>query len=330
MRWGLIARSETDRGLGIQTKAMFDNLSPDTTLVVIVPGSGFASHPENYPGATVVKLDNHSLDEQIVRDWWSGLDAVVSVETLYDWRLVEWAKADGVRTIVHGNPEFWMASNPQPDVWWWPTKWRLDKLPKGLVVPVPVEHREPVAGPLTDSYLRAVHIAGNAMHDRNGTGILLNAMRQVPKGVKLHIYHQTPMGKNFNSNIRHLGAVNDRWTMYDGQHVLVLPRRYGGLCLPALEAMACGVVPIMPNCSPNYDWPVYTVEGDYGRHIQMQGGTIETYDAYSTQVANALKNFASDLSRLDKHRERVREWVEQNTWDALEYVYHVALSRSCS
>lgn len=330
MRWGLIARSETDRGLGIQTKAMFDNLSPDTTLVVVVPGSGFAAHPENYPGSTIVKLDNHQLDEEIVRDWWKGLDVVVSVETLYDWRLVEWAKADGVRTVVHGNPEFWMASNPQPDMWWWPTKWRTDKLPQGLIVPVPVERRLNVAAPLDDTNLRAVHIAGNAMFDRNGTGILLNGMRQVPKGVKLHIYHQTPLARNFHSHIRHLGSVTDRWSMYEGQHVLVLPRRYGGLCLPALEAMSCGLVPIMPNCSPNFYWPIYTVEGDLGREIQMQGGTIETYDAYTTQVANALKFFAADLRRLERYQTAVAEWVEYNTWDALGYAYHVALSRSCS
>ncbi len=328
MKWGLIARSETDRGLGVQTKAMFDNLSPDTTLVVIVPGSGFAAHPENYPGATVTKLKSHQLDEETVRDWWKGLDVVVSVETLYDWRLVEWAKADGVRTIVHGNPEFWMASNPQPDVWWWPTKWRLEHLPKGMVVPVPVPERTNVAAPLDLPNLHALHIAGNAMGDRNGTGIVLNAMRQVPRGVKLDVYHQTPIGRTHHTHIRDRGTVENRWAMYENQHVLVLPRRYGGLCLPALEAMACGVVPMMSECSPNLDWPIIPLQGDIGRVIEMQTGPVETYEVYSNQVANALKGYASDLNRLERDRQRVSQWAADNTWDALEYVYHVALSRS--
>lgn len=311
---------------------MYENLSPDATLVVIVPGSGFPAHPENYPGCPTIKLVNGTLDEQTVRDWWSGLDVVVSVETLYDWRLVEWARADGVRTVVHGNPEFWMASNPQPDVWWWPTTWRREHLPKGMTVPVPVPERTNVAAPLDLTYLRALHIAGNgAMGDRNGTGIVLNAMRQVPKGVKLRVYHQTPIGVNHHTNIRFLGSVPDRWSMYQDAHVLVLPRRYGGLCLPALEAMACGIVLIMSDCEPNLTtWPIIPVSGDTGRTIQMQTGPVETYDVYSNQVANALKNIAADLSRLEEPRKRVAEWVEYNTWDALSYGYHVALSRSCN
>lgn len=327
MKWGLIARSETDRGLGIQTLAMYENLSPDTTLVVIVPGSGFAAHPENYPDATTVKLVNHTLDETTVRDWWRGLDVVVSVETLYDWRLVEWAKADGVRTIVHGNPEFWMASNPQPDVWWWPTPWRSEYLPEGQIIPVPVPVRPNVSGSLDDDYLRAVHVKGNAMYDRNGTDILVLAMRQVPKGVKLRIYHQTPAGTNRNSNIRLMGTVEDRWTMYEGQHVLILPRRYGGLCLPALEAMACGVVPIMTECSPNHIWPIPLVPGDTGRVIGMQTGPVETWDAFTNHLANTVKSFVN-LKQLVPVQRRIAEWVEANTWDSLAQTYYDALDRS--
>ncbi len=332
MRWGLIARSETDRGLGIQTYEMYRNLLPDTTLVVIVPGSGFPSHPENYPDATQVKLRSEHglgrLDEETVRDWWQGLDAIVSVETLYDWRLVEWAKADGVRTIVHGNPEFWMASNPQPDTWWWPTPWRLEHLPTGPVVPVPVPERKIVAAKPADGILRCLHIAGNnAMGDRNGTDTMVLAMRQVPRDALLSIYHQAPIARSHHTRVKTFKAVEDRWTMYENQHVLVLPRRYGGLCLPAIEAMASGLALVMPNCSPNGIWPILPVEGDAGRVLQMQTGPVETFAVYPNAIANAIKHLSNNRDSLAAHQARSREWAEANNWSALKDRYYDELEQ---
>jgi glycosyltransferase involved in cell wall biosynthesis len=308
---------------------MYEHLSPDTTLVIVVPGSGFAAHVENYPDAVTVKLVNHTLDEATVRDWWKDLDAVVSVETLYDWRLIEWAKADGVRTIIHGNPEFWIASNPQPDVWWWPTPWRLDHLPHGEVVPVPVCVRTDTSAPIDDDYLRLVHVAGNgAMGDRNGTGILLNSMRQVPRGAKLRVYHQTPVAKSHHTSIKMMGSAADRWSMYSGSHALVLPRRYGGLCLPVQEAMASGLVVIMSDCAPNYIWPIVPVSGDTGRTISMQTGPVETYDVYPNHLANAIKSLASNRDKLAGTKARAGEWAEANSWANLAQTYYDALDRS--
>lgn len=334
MKWGLIARSETDRGLGIQTFEMFRHLNPDATLVVLVPKSGFASHPENYPGAATVELRiEHGLgvlDEQTVRDWWSGLDVVVSVETLYDWRLVEWARADGVRTIVHGNPEFWMASNPQPDVWWWPTTWRLEHLPHGPVVPVPVPTREICAAD-PGVLLKLVHVAGNgAMADRNGTNIVLNAMRQIPKGVTLDIYTQAAVAQSKHARVRILKSVSDRWEMYRDRQMLVLPRRYGGLCLPALEAMACGLGLIMSDCSPNTNWPIVAVQSDLSKTVQMQTGPVETYDVPFNVLANMMKHLANNPGSVEQAQRRSREFAAANGWDQLAEMYHEQIDRSRS
>jgi hypothetical protein len=325
MRWGLIARSETDRGLGIQTHAMFEHLQPDKTLVVINRKSGFDSHPENYPGATLVDLHlgplKSSLDEQTVRDWWQGLDVVVSVETLYDWDLVAWARADGVRTVVHGNPEFWMATNPQPDIWWWPTSWRSAHLPTGPIVPVPVPDVPFVALDPAEGPLKALHVAGNgAMGDRNGTSILAGAMRSIPAGVKLTVCSQVPVP---SLRAKLLPPVENRWDMYKGQHLLVLPRRYGGLCLPALEAMASGLAVLMSDCSPNQMWePVYLMPSDSDRVLTMQTGPVETYACYPNVVANSLKHFNSNREALAQRQAMSREWAERNRWSELAPLYH--------
>lgn len=329
MRWGLIARSETDRGLGIQTLAMHENLQPDKTLVVVVPKSGFASHPENYPDSPTVTLRiEHGLgvlDEQTVRDWWADLDVVVSVETLYDWRLVEWAKADGVRTVVHGNPEFWKADNPQPDVWWWPTRWRLASLPDGPVVPVPVDDDIPftAADPDTPGNLRALHIAGNgAMADRNGTLICFTAMRSVPTGVQLDVYTQaqTPVARNLR--IRTLQPVENRWTMYKNRHVLVIPRRYGGLCLPVNEAMASGLMVMMSDCIPNTQWPILPLSSDPSKVVNMQTGPVQTFDVAPNLVANMLKHYAINRDGVRIYQERSRAWADANRWSNLKQRYY--------
>ena len=316
MRWGLIARSERDRGLGIQTKAMYDNLHPDKTLVVINKKSGFESHPEDYPDATLVQHRNEhgvwKLDEETVRDWWKDLDVVVTVETLYDWRAVEWAKADGVRTVVHGNPEFWMATNPQPDTWWWPTTWRDDHVPYGRIVPVPVPDgpKWSDARQAFDGRLKVTHVAGSgAMEDRNGTTFVVNAKRRLSK-VDVSIYDQKS------------APVSDRFEMYRNQHILLLPRRYGGLCLPVLEAMASGLMVIMPDCSPNADWPTYRLPCEASKIVKMQTGPVQLYDVYPATVMQALTRLDHDRAFLHEQQTQAAEWAQRNTWTMLKEVYH--------
>lgn len=312
MRWGLIVRSERDRGLGIQTKAMYDNLHPDKTLVVVNKRSGFESHPEDYPGATVAEFHNgHGTwkfaDEEIVRDWISGLDVVLSVETLYDWDLF-----GDVTTIVHGNPEFWVSSKTQPDVWWWPTSWRTEHIPYGPIVPVPVPD-----GPswldahnAFDGQLRVSHVAGSgAMEDRNGTLTVIDAKRRLPS-IAVSIYDQ----KN--------APVSDRFEMYRDQHILLLPRRYGGLCLPALEAMASGLMVIMPDCSPNDDWPTYRVPCEPGKIVNMQTGPVQLHETYPRSIMDALRSIDSDRTTLHNYQNKSGEWAQRNTWPMLAGRYH--------
>jgi len=334
MKWGLIVRSETDRGLGVQTYAMWQNLKPDRTLLVLDYGSGFRSHPELYPGAAMVSLlhgpDKNRLDEQTVRHWWQGLDVVFTVETFYDWDLVEWAKRDNVKTLAHGNPEFWMATNPQPDMWAWPTAWRTDLLPEGPVVPVPAPDRPIIAANPTEGFsLKAVHIAGNrALGDRNGTETLAMAMQQIPIGVELTTYSQATMPKMYN--VEHRNAAEDRWDMYVGQHMLVLPRRYGGLCLPAIEAMASGLAVAMTDCVPNHMWPIISIPAVEGKLLKMQTGEVRTSEATANGIANILKDFSYDRTNLAEQMSASVEWAHLNSWDVHRQTYYDLIEKAAN
>lgn len=332
MRWGLIARSETDRGIGIQTLAMYQNLCPDKTLVVLDKKSGFTAHPENYPDATLVELKHgaqrNTLDQTIVRDWWQGLDVIIAVETLYDWDMIAWAKADKVKTVVHGNPEFWVATNPQPDQWIWPTSWRLEHLPHGQIVPVPVPDRPITAAPVnSEGLIRAVHVGGSSTIDtRNGTDIISAASRQIGnQGIKLTVYSQTHTAPMFRTIVK--GPVEDRWSMYRDQHMLILPRKYGGLCLPALEAMASGLAVLMTDCSPNRDWPIIPIPSELGKVLQLQTGPVQTHVCYGTTVGTLVSSIARRRDLLDEAQRRSREWADANRWSNLAPLYYDTLER---
>lgn len=330
MIWGLIVRSETDRGLGIQTLAMYRELQPDRTLVVDNHKSGFALHPELYPDATFVSLqhgpDKNRLDETIVRDWMSGLDAVVSVETLYDWDLVRWAHDAGCVTIVHGNPEFALRDhNSNPDVWWWPTKWRPhEHMPPSdemIIVSVPI-NREPVEPMWTDN-VRFIHVHGSgAVNDRNGTMSLLNDYKKLTLKPKLIITSQEPFRLPLNG-ARVIGNLPNRWDIYDYGSVLVMPRKYGGLCLPTIEAAASGLAVIMTSCPPNIDWPIIDVPVyDPGQRVHVQGGDIIAYTALPGSIAAQMRSLHADPQRTHNARLHSWAWAQANTWDAHRQTYY--------
>jgi hypothetical protein len=46
-------------------------------------------------------------------------------------------------------------------------------------------------------------------------------------------------------------APDDQWRLYAGFDALIMPRRYGGLCLPCNEALTSSLPVIMSNTSPN-------------------------------------------------------------------------------
>lgn len=49
-------------------------------------------------------------------------------------------------------------------------------------------------------------------------------------------------------------APANYWESYQGVDAVILPRRYGGLCLPANEALGMKIPILMPNIDPNDRW----------------------------------------------------------------------------
>lgn len=340
MNVGLVARAD-DRGIGTMTREFYESGLADRTLVVREPGAesrGFAPHVERYGDSPVVVFDPQrgQISETITRDWLRGLDVVYLVETPYDYRFFDWCRDAGVVSVLHAMPEFWRWADgtPRPDVWWLPTSWRADVLPAECrVVPVPV----PCAprGSSTCATATFVHVVGHrAVGDRNGTLMLMQALRRMRSRctVKLVTQDKRLPSLALHPNVklsRITGGVADRWALYDDADVLVLPRRYGGLCLPALEAMARGLGLVMSAVEPQRStWPGMFIPARGGRSIEMPCGTLRLADTDPLLLARALDGLAGDADAIEALREESRVFAQANGWEHLRRVYVDELGRA--
>lgn len=346
MKVGLIARSE-ERGLGIQTKAFHDWVKPARTLVVVptvLPSNAtHEQHLDWYPDGTVVEWAGRDLDENAVREWLYGLDVVFSAETFYDWRIVEWAADMGVATVCQVNPEFYRhavdPTLPHPTVWWAPTTWRLDTLPDGTrVVPVPVDERRREAKQPASGRLKLLHVVGRvAANDRNGTAEIVRAVGRAQKPVDLTVYVQSGrvelphrLPPNVTIDVRR-GSLADRWAMYEGHHMLVMPRRYGGLCLPAQEAAACGLGVAMTDVSPNNTfYPIVPIKVTDPGRIRVPCGDILLHNPHRQLFRSTLASWSEDRTIVADAQQRATLWARAHSWPSTRAQYMIELEEAAA
>lgn len=331
MRLGVIARCE-DRGLGYQSLDACRHLHPERVLL-IDPGHDkrFVSHWDWYDpwDVTQVRWTSGRLDEATVCRWLDGLDVVYTAESVYDDRLPRWAAQAGVGVVVHANPEFLSARDAgMPVTWWVATPWRLDHLPaRTRVVPMPTPEPPYRHKPTGD--LRFLHIAGwPAVADRNGTNDVAEAAARIAAELVIRGQHPNIIRYRLDRNVTvEAGNVTDRWDLYRDADVLVMPRRFGGLCLPVIEALAVGLPVVMSDVSPNEVWPGPRVPAREGQTVATRAGLIPLYDTDPVALAECLNELDAEI--VGKLHQEAREWAEANSWDALRPLWQDELARAC-
>jgi hypothetical protein len=345
VKLGIIARCD-NRGIAYQTLEAVNGLKPDKVLVVMMNDKRWPEEPSRFGHIrNAIYVDSNMLgrrlDETKARKFLDGLDVVFAVETLYDWEFADWAREMGVRTVVQGNPEFYSHhtrhgwGQPQPDQWAWPTTWMTDHddLPEGPLLPVPAPPLDNSDTPdAEDETLRVLHVAGHAaIGDRNGTQIFAEALQLL--GSKVHVTLVGQDGALPDPRLaRHVtmeripGGLPDRWDLYRRQHIIVLPRRYGGLCLPAIEACSRGVVPMMPDVPENSLWPHVGLKAREGRLQRVPFGMIPTWNVRPNDIAYRLDQLAKNRELLADLQERSLQWADDNAWAAWDYIYKEALA----
>jgi hypothetical protein len=342
VRIGVLVRAEL-RGLGIQTRAVADALDADRVLYVEPRPASWSQHPDLFAHHQVTHTPWRRgwLDERTVRRWLEGLDVVYTAETGYDPRLPDWCDDAGVALVRHANPE-----QLSPDevaaagstVWWAATDWRLEHLPASTrVVPMPVDP-PPGFDPGFDKPrgpLRFVHSMGHhAEGDRAGTQVFADAVRRLEHPCRVDVFCQdrrmsavfkVPDGVDLRVRTR---GVVDRWDQFRGADVLVLPRRYGGLSLPTLEALAAGLVVVMPDCSPNRVWPGAKIHVSGWRKTRMRCGQVAVCDPSSSHLAKIMNDLCARSDRVAMWKAESEAWAQANSWEALRPLWLDELGRA--
>lgn len=334
MKWALVGRPETDRGIGIQTREIAQHLRPDWSLIVDL-NSGFnkdfATFVDN-PMTVMERNARGELDmqgiERMLRT--HKIQALLTVETFYDERVFKLCRKLRIKTIIQMNPEFYRGNREHPDEWWWPTPWLTHRLPIGKLMPVPVPWIRTQLPWANDDRLHVLHVAGKrGVGDRNGTRLFIESLRYLRSPIKVLITaqdHHDRWRKLIDENAPRRGDVevflqtastSDRRALYLGQDLLVMPRRFGGLCLPVLEAMGSGMAVAMTACSPNEWWPVFPMDCDRDVSVQVPFGNLPTMTVQPETIAQTIEMFARDRAVLRAQQEASRTWAEQNTWDVL-------------
>lgn len=313
MRLGLIARAD-DGGLGSLTREFARHLKVERALIVDL---GHKARGET----RLERIKNSVVDARAVSypfgdeaiEWLvKDLDVVYTAETPYNKNLFPIAEAYGCRVILHAMPELLKDEYKDCEVWL-PTTWYAEDIKHTRIMPVPIA---------TDrfTYRRrsrvktALHIPGEAMLDRNGTDLLIAALPKVNSELRVIIAGSKMLERKIG-NVTVVGRppVRDYWQNYDNEiDLLIIPRRYGGLCLPVQEAAACGIPALMLEVEPQTGWPVVTVPAQSESLARMAGGNFNTYTTSPDLLASVIDRLCTvDVSGLSA---AVNEWAQSNKW----------------
>lgn len=352
MRLGLIARAD-NTGLGIQTYEFYKHMQPSKTMVVDISHlNGNKQYLDRYTDAMYVRGFPTPVD---IDKFLQELDVVFVAESPYNYYLYERARELGVKTVVQYNYEFfdWFANPhyPMPDMLAAPSRWHFDEIDdfakkhgiKHEYLHCPV-NRKALPFKERDRAYTFLHIAGKpAAHDRNGTETVIAASRHVKNpNASIVIHFQGEQGlahqatHSFDYYVDYLHAHgSDRNIMmaqldyenyadlYKDADVLLLPRRYGGNCLPVNEALSCGMPVIMTDISPNNDllprhWLVPTFKiGEFTPRT-----TVDIYASNDVVLAQKIDEFANAAPWwVALQSNNANAIAEQISWDTMKPKY---------
>ena len=318
----MIARCD-DRGLGAQTREFYDHMKPVVTIVVDmtpVTKGKWAQHFDWYPDGIISAWGGYQ--NPLTRDALRALascDVVYSAETFYDPRLPEWLHAQGAKTVLQPNPELYREE--EPTELWWPTEWLTEQLPAGRVMSVPVPDNRIVDRPAGEGML--LHVGGHAaMGDRNGTKFLPWMVSHSRQPWRIASQDGMRIGPKMRGKVVPMGHVEDRWDLYAGCATLVMPRRYGGLCLPVQEAMARGMAVVMTDCPPNRRWPIVPVKVRPGASAMTTIGPIKTS---SCEPGDLAAKIGEATDRLEEYQLASLGWARANAWSVWAPRYRAAM-----
>ncbi len=357
MKIGLIARSDNS-GLGMQTLGFYKHLKPHKTMVVDISHlNGNKTYPERYGGFGVTHITGFP-DHNDVNNFLDDLDVVLIAEAAYNPYVYERARQLGVKTAVQYNYEFfdWFTASRQfmPDMLIAPSKWHYEKIDQfaqenglqHIYLHLPVDREELPYREIKQART-FLHIAGrSAAYDRNGTETVIKASKYLttPANIILHFQGEQGLAHQATRSVAEYAEYveqegdPDRVTLqqidfdnyadiYKEGDVMVLPRRYGGNCLPLNEALSTGMPVIMTGISPNTDFLPHEWLTTSELIGEFEPRTlVDIYEANPRHLAHKIDRFYNfNEHQMMNENVRASNLAESISWANMSWKYTDAL-----
>ena len=331
-RLGIVVFS-SHTGLGYQSHRLTQFLKPERIL--LIDNSTFSKnkdqHPEWYEGFNGYQVTGFPSRIACLK-FLDGLTHLYVIENPLNWDLITIAKNKGIKVYIASNFEF--CDNlihpdlPLPDIFLMPSYWKIEEMKtrfgnnKVIYLPPPIFPQ--VFKEARDLNLnrkgkkRFLHIVGTlAVADRNGTLALLDSLQFSKADYELVIKTQHELPKDYvltDKRISYqIGSDPSVENIYKDYDALIIPRRFGGLCLPMQEALMSGLAVVMPDISPNSeilkkDWLIpATITGKIRTRTE-----IDLYESDIKSLAIKLDDFSKkdlDKDKLDAFEIAMREFA---------------------
>lgn len=328
---GAVARCDNG-GLATQTVEFVRHMRPEWIVAMDLGDAGRGEfHPERlYEGIAgyepAIWFVNGTTMTEMAASMLADCDAVYVAEATYGPEL---AKA-GAKMVIQANPELW---RPDPENHHakviLPTMWEHARFPERtpiLPVPVALERFEYVQRQDAQTF---AFVCGPAMLDRNGYELLMAALPFVASQIDVEIHGGISLSGSGptrvgNATVRWFPPTAEYWQTLDtNPDVLVMPRRYGGLCLPVQEAAAQGIPAIMLDLEPQSGWldPECLVPASDPRPTMMKGGQFNVWSCRPEALAQTLDHWATHPGLVQSQSRKAREWAVDRSWDHLKVEY---------
>jgi len=325
MRVGALCRMDFT-GLGIQSKEFFDHIPCKALVIDSTKLSGTIQNPHWYPGQKIFKIDTWlKIPIDVINEFLNDIDILITFETPYDYSIFDTCRKRGIKTVLQLNYEFleYPSKHPLPDLFAAPSLWNYELIPTPkMFLPVPVNVNHSVPDRQEKTFL---HIAGRtAVHDRNGTLPFLRSLQYVNNRIKVIVrgqHHITlPRVPSHVKLIQDFTNKENYLENYTGG-VLVMPRKYGGLCLPAQESIGFEMPVIMTDISPNNTWlpKEWLVPAHKGNSFKCKTH-VDIYEVDERQLGAKIDEFC-DSDFYNKAVEKAKGLKERISWEKLLPTY---------
>lgn len=350
MKIGMIAYS-SQTGLGVQSRDFAKNMNVSKVLIVDLSFSNRMSVDHSWAKQDVRVARGYPCDADA--DWLTDdVDLVFVCESPLNYYLYQSAREKGVHVVQAYNYEFldyflhpdWL----KPSVLAAPTDWGIDRVRNLNVapvvrLPVPVDR---VLHPFRkiERLETFVHVIGRpTAQDRNGTMAFLSAARAIGPQYNYKVFYQSPGDERAQEYffpvaqalmecqdiVEIVADAPDHTELFSSGEVLVLPRKYGGLCLPVNEALSCGMPVVMTDVSPNVDW--LNLEWlCRSRHAGVFEGRdwVDVFEPDVDSLVDVMLRFSDPdfMVGANSDADRIAESI---SWEKLKGVYDDCLESVC-